>query len=64
MNYKEMLDKLAELESRIDALERGQRKQTPLPGAPQFTPQPTQPSWFPQNPWPKNLDITCKGTLQ
>jgi len=58
MNYKEMLNKLAELESRIDALERGQRKQQ------EFTPVPTQPSWVPQNPWPKNLDITCKGTLQ
>lgn len=50
-----MLDKIAELEARIDALERGQSKQTQFPGAPRF-----EPNWVPQNTWPKNLDITCK----
>lgn len=55
MNYKQMLDKLAELEARIEMLEQGQRKQTTFPGAP---------TWVPQNTWPKDLDITCKGTLQ
>ena len=37
MNHKQMLEKIAELEARIDALERGQSKQTQFPGAPQFT---------------------------
>ena len=58
MNYKAMLDKLAELEARIDMLERGQRKLQ------EFTPAPTQPNWIEHTAWPKNLDITCKGTLQ
>jgi len=62
MNYKQILDKLAELEARIEMLkagiemlEHGQRKQTTFPGAP---------TWVAQNTWPKDLDITCKGTLQ
>lgn len=59
MTYKQMLDKLAELEQRVTMLEQGQRKQTQFPGAPRF-----EPNWVPQNTWPKDLDITCKGTLQ
>ena len=37
MNHKQILDKIAELEARIDLLERGQQKQTQFPGAPTFT---------------------------
>lgn len=58
MNYKQMLDKIAELEQRVTMLEQGQRKQTQFPGAPQFTPG-TLPGW--SITWPQNLDITCKG---
>lgn len=61
MTYKEMLDKLAELEHRVDALERGQRKQTQFPGAPQFTP-----GTLPHHGGilPVSWTITNKGTLQ
>lgn len=58
MNYKALLDKLAELEARIDALERGQPKQLEFPPAPQFvenTPRNWQSSFWP---------ITSKGTIQ
>jgi hypothetical protein len=50
MNYKAMLDKIAELEARIDLLERGQRKQTTFPSAPTFVP-----NWA-HNPY----TVTCK----
>lgn len=56
MNYKAMLDKLAELEARIEMLEQGQRKQTQFPGSPRFVGTPGQ--WQPQ--WQQ---ITCKEQL-
>jgi hypothetical protein len=53
MNHRQMLDKIAELEARIDLLERGQSKQTQFSPVPQFTYAPhigLNPSWV----------ITCK----
>jgi hypothetical protein len=55
MTYKQMLDKIEELERRVTMLEQGQRKQTNFPGAPTFVP-----AWSPHNPY----TVTCKGTLQ
>jgi hypothetical protein len=52
MNYKQMLDKIEELERRVTMLEQGQHKHTEFPGAPQFTP-----AWSPHNPY----QVTCKG---
>jgi hypothetical protein len=63
MNYKAILDKLAELEARIDLLERGQRKQTEFPGAPQWVDNmpriDPRPTWQ-QPPW----QITCKTNTE
>lgn len=63
MNYKALLDKLAELEARIEMLEQGQRKFTQFPGTPQYQPSPPfvgygAPNWQPQ--WQK---ITAKEQL-
>ena len=51
MTYKQMLDKIEELERRVTMLEQGQRKQTEFPGAPTFVP-----AWSPHNPY----QVTCK----
>lgn len=59
MNYKQMLDKIEELERRVDALERGQHKHAEYPGAPALAP-----NWGGQLSWPYYPAITCKGTLQ
>jgi hypothetical protein len=50
MTYKQMLDKIEELERRVTMLEQGQRKQTTFPSAPAFGPI------WPQPPY----TVTCK----
>jgi hypothetical protein len=59
MNYKQMLDKLAELEARVDALERGQRKQTQITPAPRYIDNMPRIEFSPTWPIPP-YTITCK----
>lgn len=58
MNYKQMLDKIAELEARIQALEQGNK-----PYNNNFNP-PTAPVWVQHQPWPEGWNTTYKGILQ
>jgi hypothetical protein len=60
MNYKALLDKLAELEARIEMLEQGQRKQIQFPGTPQYQPAPVFVSTPAYHQQPPPWQITCK----